>query len=90
MNMVIHPLRNAMIAILFSAAARLAQNPMPVPYIWKSVQIVGGGCVDGIIFQRKLAPNPGVAHGASTNPGCLGGRGKFSPSAAGLLPDPPA
>jgi hypothetical protein len=28
-----------------------AQAPMQIPYTWKSVQIVGGGFVDGIIFH---------------------------------------
>src|SRR5271170_5219740 len=27
------------------------QTPMAVPYTWKSVQIVGGGFVDGIVFH---------------------------------------
>ncbi len=49
--MVIHPLRIAMIAVLFGATTVLAQNPKSVPYSWKSVQIVGGGFVDGIIFH---------------------------------------
>lgn len=49
--MVIHPLRIAMVAILFSATPVLAQSPKPVPYSWKGVQIVGGGFVDGIIFH---------------------------------------
>ena len=44
---------------LFSLAAALtltAQSPKPEPYTWKSVQIVGGGFVDGVIFHPN-APN---------------------------------
>ena len=49
--MVLHPLRIAMVAVLLSATGLLAQSPKAVPYTWKSVQIVGGGFVDGIIFH---------------------------------------
>lgn len=49
--MVTYPLRIAMVAVLFGATAALAQSPKAVPYTWKSVQIVGGGFVDGIIFH---------------------------------------
>jgi hypothetical protein len=48
---VLPPLRIAMVAVLFSATAVLAQEPKVAPYNWKSVQIVGGGFVDGIIFH---------------------------------------
>ena len=42
----------AVIAAVFSFAT-LAQSQMPsrAPYTWKSVQIVGGGFVDGIVFH---------------------------------------
>ena len=36
-----------------------AQFPRKVPYIWKNVQIVGGGFVDGIIFHPTA---PGVRY----------------------------
>ena len=36
--------------LLFAAQA---QKPSPLPYTWKSVQIVGGGFVDGIIIHPK-------------------------------------
>ncbi|MGB8480427.1 MAG: hypothetical protein WCE63_16595 [Acidobacteriaceae bacterium] len=49
--MVIQPLRTALVALLFSATAALAQNPKSAPYTWKSAQIVGGVFVDGIIFH---------------------------------------
>ncbi|MGA7706303.1 MAG: hypothetical protein WCD77_00840 [Acidobacteriaceae bacterium] len=49
--MVIPPLRIAMVAVLVSATGLLAQKPKTVYYTWKSVQIVGGGFVDGIIFH---------------------------------------
>lgn len=40
-------------AVLAAAAAIMAQGnkPAPQPYTWKSVQIVGGGFVDGIVFH---------------------------------------
>lgn len=49
--MVIKKLRAAVVALFLSATASFAQVPKPVPYTWKSVQIVGGGFVDGIIFH---------------------------------------
>src|SRR5438552_4365541 len=33
------------------AHAQPAQKQVPVPYKWKSVQIVGAGFVDGIVFH---------------------------------------
>jgi hypothetical protein len=51
MNMVIKKLRAAVVVLFLSATASFAQAPKPVPYNWKSVQIVGGGFVDGIIFH---------------------------------------
>jgi len=40
-------------ALLFAlgASVAFAQSPQQEPYSWKSVQIVGGGFVDGIIFH---------------------------------------
>ena len=49
--MVIQKRRIAMVALLLGASAAFAQGPKQVPYTWKSVQIVGGGFVDGIIFH---------------------------------------
>ena len=40
--------------VLFSAplsAPALAAPPASIPYTWKSVQIVGGGFVDGFVFH---------------------------------------
>jgi photosystem II stability/assembly factor-like uncharacterized protein len=45
----------AMISFLPSLAAQTKVSaPASVPYIWKSVQIVGGGFVDGIIFHPAV------------------------------------
>ncbi|HEY1217959.1 MAG: exo-alpha-sialidase [Bryobacteraceae bacterium] len=43
----------ALAALCCAAAAQSVPNPRPasVPYVWKSVQMVGGGFVDGIIFH---------------------------------------
>ncbi|MBN2574444.1 MAG: exo-alpha-sialidase [Deltaproteobacteria bacterium] len=38
---------------LLGAPAIAADNPGSIPYEWKSVQIVGGGFVDGIVFHPK-------------------------------------
>lgn len=38
-------------AVLFSTVAISAQTPATTPYLWRNVQIVGGGFVDGIIFH---------------------------------------
>ena len=35
----------------FPALSALAAPPASVPYTWKSVQIVGGGFVDGFVFH---------------------------------------
>src|SRR5437868_2987273 len=40
----------ALSSVLLSAPA-LAAPPPSVPYTWKSVQIVGGGFVDGFVFH---------------------------------------
>jgi hypothetical protein len=45
-------LRNALCALfLFALPASAAAKPKAVPYTWKSVQIVGGGFVDGFVFH---------------------------------------
>ena len=45
-------LRNTLCALLsFTVPASAAEKPKAVPYIWKSVQIVGGGFVDGLVFH---------------------------------------
>ncbi|HVV50252.1 MAG TPA: exo-alpha-sialidase [Polyangia bacterium] len=38
-------------ALALAAAPALAAPPASVPYTWKSVQIVGGGFVDGFVFH---------------------------------------
>jgi photosystem II stability/assembly factor-like uncharacterized protein len=42
-----------MAALMLVASAALAQGPKSVPYRWKSVQMVGAGFVDGVIFHPK-------------------------------------
>jgi photosystem II stability/assembly factor-like uncharacterized protein len=37
--------------LLYAIPASAAEKPKAVPYTWKSVQIVGGGFVDGIVFH---------------------------------------
>jgi photosystem II stability/assembly factor-like uncharacterized protein len=45
-------LRNTLCALLlFTIPASAAEKPKAVPYTWKSVQIVGGGFVDGLVFH---------------------------------------
>ncbi|HEX3903690.1 MAG TPA: sialidase family protein, partial [Polyangia bacterium] len=39
------------LAMLSALPARAADKPASVPYTWKSVQIVGGGFVDGFVFH---------------------------------------
>ena len=43
----------APVVILAGVVSLMAQGNMPAsqPYTWKSVQIVGGGFVDGIVFH---------------------------------------
>jgi photosystem II stability/assembly factor-like uncharacterized protein len=43
----------AAVVVHVAASASYAQSPRPasVPYSWKSVQMVGGGFVDGIVFH---------------------------------------
>ena len=38
-------------ALIFIASAAFAQTPNSVPYRWKSVQMVGAGFVDGVVFH---------------------------------------
>jgi photosystem II stability/assembly factor-like uncharacterized protein len=40
-----------LVTLCFSAPSAVAQTAQQVPYKWKSVQIAGGGFVDGIIFH---------------------------------------
>jgi len=40
---------------LLATLAASGQNPQQTPYSWKSVQIVGGGFVDGVIFHPTAA-----------------------------------
>ncbi len=44
-------LRTAVLLIIISAQTSLSQKVPSLPYTWKSVQIVGGGFVDGIAFH---------------------------------------
>ncbi len=44
-------LRIILAAILSACGLRLAAAPPSAPYVWKNVQMVGGGFVDGIIFH---------------------------------------
>src|SRR5450432_642983 len=48
-------LRSAVCPLMFLALATFpaiaAEDPAAVPYTWKSVQIVGGGFVDGLVFH---------------------------------------
>ena len=39
------------ILLLLAVPAMAAEPPASVPYTWKSVQIVGGGFVDGFVFH---------------------------------------
>ena len=43
--------RLAALLLLLTALAASAQNPTSERYVWKNVQIVGGGFVDGIVFH---------------------------------------
>jgi len=45
------PLRALVWSFVLSSAPALAAPPASVPYTWKSVQIVGGGFVDGFVFH---------------------------------------
>ena len=42
-----------LVSFLAAAALLIAAGPQPssVPYVWKSVQMVGGGFVDGTVFH---------------------------------------
>ena len=46
-------------AILVSFLAAAEAAPSSIPYVWKNVQIVGGGFVDGIVFHPTA---PGVRY----------------------------
>jgi photosystem II stability/assembly factor-like uncharacterized protein len=50
-NVVMKQFRLTVLLLLFGAVAASAQRPPQQPYSWKSVQIVGGGFVDGVIFH---------------------------------------
>ncbi len=43
--------RSAFLLLAFCSVPALAAPPAAVPYTWKSVQIVGGGFVDGFVFH---------------------------------------
>jgi photosystem II stability/assembly factor-like uncharacterized protein len=51
--------RIAAFVVLVAALVASAQQPQQDPYTWKSVQIVGGGFVDGVIFHPTT---PGVRY----------------------------
>ncbi len=51
--------RIAAFIVLVAAIFSPAQHPQQAPYNWKSVQIVGGGFVDGVIFHPAA---PGVRY----------------------------
>ncbi len=51
--------RIVVIGMFWGALCAGAQVPQQQPYIWKSVQIVGGGFVDGIIFHPTA---PGIRY----------------------------
>ncbi|MGA2672806.1 MAG: xyloglucanase [Terracidiphilus sp.] len=52
-------IRIVVLLLLCGAMALCAQSPQQQPYSWKSVQIVGGGFVDGVIFHPAA---PGVRY----------------------------
>ena len=73
-----------MIALAFlipATAQNPARKPASEPYVWKNVQMVGGGFVDGIIFHPtakgvryartdmggayRLTPRPGAGNRCS-------------------------
>jgi photosystem II stability/assembly factor-like uncharacterized protein len=41
--------------LCFGALASVGQTPQQAPYVWKNVQIVGGGFVDGVSFHPSAA-----------------------------------
>ena len=49
------PSRLAALLLLLTALVASAQNSTPEHYVWKSVQIVGGGFVDGIVFHSAAS-----------------------------------
>lgn len=51
--------RGSVLLFLIAVLAAVSQSPQQQPYSWKSVQIVGGGFVDGVIFHPTA---PGVRY----------------------------
>ncbi|MGM9485447.1 exo-alpha-sialidase [Roseateles sp. NT4] len=55
-----NPIKPWLVALALAAASMaVAAPPADVPYAWKPVAIVGGGFVDGIVFQPAV---PGLAY----------------------------
>jgi len=52
---IMRQLNRAVVLCAAFAISAAAQNPQQAPYTWKSVQIVGGGFVDGVIFHPSAA-----------------------------------
>src|SRR5579875_1452170 len=48
-------MRMGTVLVISSAMALWGQVPRQEPYLWKNVQIVGGGFVDGVIFHPTAA-----------------------------------
>ncbi|MEO6277762.1 hypothetical protein [Roseateles sp.] len=55
----IKPLLGALLLAATSVQAAQAAPPTPTPYSWRPVEIVGGGFVDGIVFQPAV---PGLTY----------------------------
>ncbi len=72
-------LRIGSLLVLLCALQASAQAPRQTPYSWKSVQIVGGGFVDGVIFHPTA---PGVRY-ARTD---MGGAYRWNPQAKSWKP----
>ena len=51
----IERLQTSALMVLLCAVAVLAQSPRQEPYLWKNVQIVGAGFVDGVVFHPTAA-----------------------------------
>ena len=49
--MLIKSFRTAFVMIVWGLLCAGAQVPQLQPYRWKSVQILGGGFVDGVVFH---------------------------------------
>jgi hypothetical protein len=54
-NVVIKKIHASTLLFALCVAAAPAQSLQSEPYVWKSVQIVGGGFVDGVIFHPTAA-----------------------------------